>query len=168
MRKARGRRGNALIEFTLVGIPMIFLLISTFEMARAMWIYNTVVNAVKVGARYASVHGQLCGISPNDCLVTVAQVATQVENAGVGLATTQLSLTITTQGVTPVVCTLSNCLTNNTTCPDPAGNSVGNTFEIDATYPFTSVISMFWPGGGSTLPLGTINLPASAKERIRF
>jgi len=162
------QRGNSLIEFTLVGIPMIFLLISTFEMARGMWIYHTLVNAAKVGTRYASVHGQLCGTSPNNCLVTVAQVAAQVQNAGVGLDPTQLNLTFTTQGTTGVVCTLNNCLTNHATCPDPAGNAVGNTIEIDATYPFTSVISMFWPGGGSTHPLGTINLPASAKERIKF
>ena len=168
MRNPRARRGNALVEFTLVGIPMIFLLISTFEMARGMWIYHTLVSAVKQGARYASVHGKLCATSPNSCTVKVSDVAAQVQNAGVGLIPASLSLTITTQGTAPVVCTLNNCLTNTSTCPDPAGNAVGNTIELDATYPFTSIICMFWAGGGSTLPLGTINLPASARERIRF
>lgn len=169
MTNRRRRRGNALIEFTLVGVPVIFLLISTFEMARGMWIYHTLVNAVKQGARYASVHGQLCATSPNTCTIKIADVAGQIQNAGVGLTPAQLSLTLSTQGGGTVVCTLDNCLTNTTApYPDPAGNGVGNTIEIDALYPFSSMICMFWPAGGSTLPLGTINLPASARERIRF
>ena len=163
-----GRRGNSVLEFTLVGIPMIFLLISTFEMARGMWIYHTLVNSVKVGARYASVHGQLCATSPNTCTVTMAQVAAQVQNGGIGLDPTQLSLTFTTQGVAPVSCILSNCLSNSSGWPDPTGYSVGNTFEIDATYPFTSMISMFWPGSFSLGTMGTVNLPASSKVRIQF
>jgi Flp pilus assembly protein TadG len=167
-RPRAGSRGNSLLEFTLVGIPMIFLLISTFEMARGMWIYHTLVNSVKVGARYASVHGQLCATSPNTCTVTVAQVAAQVRNGGIGLDPTQLSLPFITQGVAPVSCVLNNCLSNSSGCPDPAGYSIGNTVEIDATYPFTSMISMFWPGRGSQSPTATIDLPASSKVRIQF
>jgi len=163
-----GFRGNSLLEFTLVGIPMIFLPISTFEMARGMWIYHTLVNSVKVGARYASVHGRLCATAPNICTVTVSQVAAQVQNGGIGLDPTQLSLTFTTQGVAPASCFLSNCLSNSSGCPDPAGHSIGNTFEIDANYPFTSMIGMFWPGSFSLGTMGTINLPASSKVRIQF
>ena len=54
MRRAKGnRKGVAMIEFTFVGIPMIFVLVSSFEMARGMWIYHTMAYAVKEGARYA-------------------------------------------------------------------------------------------------------------------
>ena len=58
--RARGRRrlGNATIEFTLVEIPLLCVLISTFEMARGMWLYHTLAYAVKEGARYAAVRGQ--------------------------------------------------------------------------------------------------------------
>ena len=51
-------RGNATIEFTLVGIPLVFVLISTIEMARGMWIYHTLAYAVKEGTRYAVARGQ--------------------------------------------------------------------------------------------------------------
>ena len=54
------RRGQALVEFTFVGIPMIFILISVFEMSRGMWIYHTLTYAVKEGTRVAMVHGQDC------------------------------------------------------------------------------------------------------------
>ena len=52
-KRKRSRAGNATIEFTLVGIPLVFVLISTIEMARGMWIYHTLAYAVKEGTRYA-------------------------------------------------------------------------------------------------------------------
>ena len=33
--------GQSLVEFTLVGIPLIFVLISVFEISRGMWMYHT-------------------------------------------------------------------------------------------------------------------------------
>ena len=70
-RRRRQRGGSTVIEFTLVGIPMIFVFISTFEMARGMWIYHSLAYAVKEATRYASVHGASCTTSPNTCGVTI-------------------------------------------------------------------------------------------------
>ena len=84
-RKQR-QRGSAMIEFTLVGIPMIFLLISIFEMSRAMWNYHTLAFAIREGTRYAVVHGSGCSTDPrNSCQATVAQVAQRIQDAGIGL-----------------------------------------------------------------------------------
>ena len=52
------RRGNSMIEFTLVGIPLMFVLISIVELSRGMWIYHTLAHAVKEGTRYTAVRGQ--------------------------------------------------------------------------------------------------------------
>ena len=49
----RSAKGSTLLEFTLVGIPVIFVLISTIEMARGMWMYHTLCHAVKEAARFA-------------------------------------------------------------------------------------------------------------------
>jgi hypothetical protein len=37
-RRQRQCGGNALIEFTLVGIPMMFVVISIFQVALGMWL----------------------------------------------------------------------------------------------------------------------------------
>ena len=75
-RRRRGERGGStLMEFVLVGIPIIFVLISTFEIARGMWAYQTLAYSVKRGLRYAIVHGWNCGQSGNTCNVTVGQIA---------------------------------------------------------------------------------------------
>ena len=57
MTRRRGERGSSMVEFTLVGFPLIFILISIFEMARGMWNYHTLEEAVEVGTRYEAVRG---------------------------------------------------------------------------------------------------------------
>ena len=88
------------MEFTFVGIPIIFVLISIFEVSRGMWIYHTLAYSVKVGVRYASVHGINCIGStvnstlqnPNDCAVNMGAcptlqgtIAYVIRQAAVGL-----------------------------------------------------------------------------------
>src|SRR5438874_6963926 len=94
---AKNCRGSAMLEMTLVGIPIIFILISIFEMSRGMWIYHTLAYAVKEGTRFAMVHGQNCWpLTPsvtNSCKTMVADVAAVIKSAGIGLdpATTTLT-----------------------------------------------------------------------------
>ena len=86
MRMQRRRvAGNTLIEFTLVGIPLVFLLVSVFEMSRGMWLYHTLATAVREGTRLAVVHGGDCNLYPNSCAVTVRTVANRIRDAAVGL-----------------------------------------------------------------------------------
>ena len=172
-RSNRERGGSTLIEFTLVGIPMIFVLISTFELARGMWTYHTVAYTVKEGTRYASVHGVNCSISPNNCTVTIANVATVMKSAGIGLLPNQLTVTFTTSAGSSAEQTLEYWLANgSSTWPPttPSGtNAVGQPVTITAKYPFRSALAMFWPGAGrAQRGAGLVYLPASSSDRIQF
>ncbi len=173
-RTTERRRGSTIVEFTLVGIPLIFVLISVFEMARGMWIYHTVAHAVKEGTRFAIVHGYNCSISPNSCQRTVGDVVRVVRDAGVGLDPGQLNLTLTAESSTPITCNpASTCLGRTDIWPPYPANQPGiSTVEITATYPFESAIAMFWPGaagpGGKGMNFPRFNLPASSRETIQF
>ncbi|MFL6446375.1 MAG: TadE/TadG family type IV pilus assembly protein [Bryobacteraceae bacterium] len=160
--------GNATIEMTLVGLPMIFVLISTFEIARGMWIYDTLAYSVREATRYAIVHGQNCSVSPNSCEVTVAMVMSRLSNAGVGLPSDHLDVTL--QSLTDNInCNpVSACFTNNTVFPSSGGNGVGNPITVSAKYRFTSAISMFWPRAGRPVSFAAVNLPASSTDYIQF
>jgi Flp pilus assembly protein TadG len=147
LRRSGERGGTSLVEFTLVGIPMIFLLISTFEIARGMWTYHTLAYAVKEGTRYASVHGKTCEVAPNTCQVTVAQVAQHTSDAAAGLLPANLTLTFTSTAGT-ITCTVANCLSNTSNWPPDPANAQGSDIEIDGTYPFQWAIAMFWPERG--------------------
>ena len=41
-----------MVEMTMVGIPLIFMLLAIFEMSRGMWMYHTLSYAVKNGVRF--------------------------------------------------------------------------------------------------------------------
>lgn len=173
MRRRNGQRGGStLVEFTLVGIPIIFVLISTFEMARGMWIYHSLAYSVKEATRYASVHGATCTTSPNICGVTIGNIATVLKKAGPALIPGQTTVTFKDSSGATTTGLLSALISNGTAWPpsSPAGtNAIGQSVTITAKYPFRSVISMFWPGTGPAIgPLGLIWFPAQSTDRIQF
>ncbi len=174
--RTRGRRGNALVEFTLFGIPIIFILISIFEMSRGMWVYETLAYAVKDAARYAAVHGQMCVSNASNCALTIDQLAARIQYAGVGLMPDKLNVTIQSQTRTITCNPLQDCVGNTACFPAAAdcsatveiGGMQGMPVTITARYPFQSAISMFWPGAGKAILFGAFNLPATARENIQF
>jgi hypothetical protein len=147
---------------------MVFVVFSTFELARGMWSYHSLAYAVREGTRYAVVHGADCASSPNSCTVTISQIATVIKNAGVGLDGSTLSLTFTPNTGSAITCTLNNCLTNSTQWPPSGANSIGMTVTISANYPFQSGIVFFFPGTRPTGSFPAMNLPASSKDLIQF
>ncbi len=176
--KRKSRRGQSLVEFTFVAIPVMFLLISVFEISRGMWIYHTLAFSVREGVRFASVHGADCVNNPplnyNSCQVSYADIAGVVQYYGVGLvpATTQLQFygcTTTTSCTLDNTCPLNGCgatkwpLTSGT----PGENAVGNLIRIDIQTPFRSAIAMFWPGSRS-VSFGAVTLPSTSMDTIKF
>ena len=173
--RRRRSRGNSLLEFTLVGIPIIFILISTFQMACAMWLYQTLTFAAKEGTRYAIVHGVNCSLSGNTYCVTVSNIAAVINTAGRGLDPNQMTVTLTPSQGSATTDTLANLINGSTysttTWPpsSPTGtNAVGAPVTISLSYPFNSGISMFWPGTKPVGARGLVYLPASSTGLIQF
>jgi hypothetical protein len=171
------RLGQALVEFTLVGIPLIFILISTFEVSRGMWIYHTLAYSVRDGVRYASVHGWNCTQNGNTCntLANVGNVASVIQFAGIGLDPAKTTLTFYT-GPTDAAgdgklqiakCTLTACQGNATAFPPSGANFVGQPISISITSPFNSVIAMLWPGA-KPVSFASGLLGATSTDTIKF
>ena len=168
-RRKYQRGGSTLIEFVLVGVPIIFVMFSTAEVARAMWLYHTLAYAIREGTRYAIVHGSGCSTAPNSCAATIGTIASRIQTVGVGLDQNKLNLTFTPNTGSASTCTLANCVTNATVWPPSSANSPGMNLTISATYPFASVISIFWTGtGGGVGPFQPVNFPALSKDIIQF
>jgi Flp pilus assembly protein TadG len=168
MNRSRGRAGSTLIEFTLVGIPLIFVLISTFEMARGMWNYQTLAYAVRVGSRYASMHGKGCIESGNTCGITVANVAGAISTAAVGLPAANFNVVLSSATAASVTCApLSSCSSNATAWPPAGDNAPGQDIQISANYAFKSALAMLWPGGGK-VSFGTFTFVAYTRQPMQF
>jgi TadE-like protein len=176
IKNRRNRLGQSMVEFTLVGIPVIFALISIFEVSRGMWVYHTLAYSVKIGVRYAAVHGINCqptAQNPNNCPIEVKDVAQRIRLLGVGLDPNKTTLTFTPAPPgTP--CTLgTSCATNSTIWPtyDATGatspDAVGQPIRIDIRTPFRSAITMFWPGS-KPMDFQSGTLGASSQDYIQF
>jgi hypothetical protein len=172
--RRRQSGGNSLIEFTLVGIPLIFVLVSAFQMACSMWLYHTLSFAARVGTRYTIVHGVNCSRNGNSYCVTVSDVAGVIHAAAQGLDPNQMTVTLTPSLGSSTTDTLSNLMSStysSTAWPptSPLGaNAVGQPVKIALAYPFNSGISMFWPGQKPVNALGRTCLPASSTDLIQF
>jgi len=185
--------GQSLIEFTFVGIPLIFVLISTFEISRGMWIYDTLAYAVKQGVRYATVHGANCSKNGNMCKVfpgpatntcaadnnlTAQGVATSnpsiaevIRCAAPGLdpAKTMITLTSITGTVGP--CSLEttggNACTSGAAWPGTGADDPGDIITIKITTPFNSAIGMFFPGSAPvSFMAGTLG--AQSSDNVQY
>jgi len=174
-RRRRQSGGNSLLEFTLVGIPLIFVLISTFQMASAMWLYHTLAFAAKEGTRYAIVHGANCSQNGNAYCIMVPDVATAINRSATGLNPGQMTVTLTPSQGSAITDTLANLMNSSTYATtvwppsSPTGtNAVGQPVTISVQYPFNSGISMFWPGTKPVDAVGRIGLPASSTDVIQF
>jgi Flp pilus assembly protein TadG len=169
MTHTRNRQnGSATLEMTLVGIPLIFVLISTVEVARGMWIYHTLAYALREGTRYTIVHGVDCSTPPNTCAVKVKDIAKVIQSAGVGLYDTDNFHIEMTSLTDDVSCSLTSALASTAPFPSSGGDAIGAPITLSATYPFQSAIAMFWPGAGPGINFMSVTFPASSQENIQF
>ena len=153
-------KGQSLVEFTLVCIPLIFILIGIFELSRFMWCYHTLAFAVERGARFAVVHGSSSSTS-------VSAVAETIRTAASGLDPAQMTVALQASSSTQNCSPLRNCEQVTSQWPDASSNTAGQSVTVAAVYPFHTPLRMFWPGVGS-VNFGVITMSATATEEIRF
>jgi hypothetical protein len=170
MRKRNHReRGNTLIEFTLVGIGLIFLLISIAEMARGMWVFHTLAHVSKEATRFAIVHGRNCELLAGCASYsTKDELAKRMRFHGVGLLPNDLEVTVETSGGTNYTGSLNSMLGDTALWAPYPANQVGLDVMVTVRYPFRSALAMLWPGGGRVGPFGVFNLGARSREVIQF
>jgi hypothetical protein len=165
--KRGGRRGSALLEFTLVGIPMIFISTSIMSASLDMWQFHNLAYGTQMTARYAAMHGRSCTQNGNTCTVTVGDLATYFQGQALALDASRLSVQLHSLSETINCDPLDTCSSNATVFPNPADNGVKFDIVVTATYPVTNPIALFWPGVGSVTP-ATFNLFATSRQMIVF
>jgi len=164
-------RGSAIIEFTMAGIPMIFILFTTMQVCIAVWNYFTLDHAVNLAVRYASLHGATCSSGGNTCTVTLGQVATQLANYATGVPAAKINATFTTDSGSVTTCNpLTSCLSNGTTWPPSANNDnqVGSDLTIRAQFNMNMTLAMFWFRDGMVNNDGTLGFPAQSTQQIIY
>lgn len=171
MMRRKRQSGSAMLEFALCGVPLIFVWISTVQMALGMWHYHTLQYATKAAGAYLSVHGSNY-IQQGNSAIEIKDVATVLANSAIGVPASDVSVTFTaykSDGTTTTThsCTLSSCETDTTAWPPTNYNTVGNNFDIHTEYQWKNSIAMFAPGHGS-LNFSSFWLPGHTHQFILF
>ena len=167
--KAGGRGGNALVEFTLLGIPVIFITISIVAMGLNMWEFHNLAYATESTARYISMHGATCG-SPNSCTLTIQSSANFFETQALALDPSLVKV-IFTDGSGSTTCNpVKNCTTssagNLVKFPATNYNAVNSDISVSATYLLKNPIALYWPPDSDSSHDFTVG--AVSKQRILF
>lgn len=162
------RRGATMIEFTMLGIPAIFLFLSIMSAAVDMWQFFTLSYAVGQTARYASVHGAGCTTGTNSCTITQANVASYFETQALALIPASTTMTMN-DGSGVITCTpVTSCPSPTAVFPSSGHNTAGaNTVSVSASYTLTDPIAMFWPSAGSLIPR-TWTVKAASTQEVLF
>jgi len=164
-------KGSAIVEFTLAGIPVIFLLFTTLQVSIALWNYFTLDHAVNIATRYAAVHGANCSANGNSCGVTIGNIATQLKNAAIGIQPDNINATFTTDSGVQTTCNpLSSCLSTGTAWPPSANNDNQVGADVTITAKFTAYIPlmMFWFRDGMINDNHSFAFPAKSTQQIMY
>jgi hypothetical protein len=167
MAKPGNRRGSALIEFTLVGIPIIFLTISVFSISIDMWEFHELPHAVEMTARYASTHGQGCTQSGNTCGITVGGLVTYFEGQNISLLPSLVNVTFTDGGGSIPCAPLTGCASSSVTFPRTSYNAPGQDVTVSATYTLRNPVAIFWPSNAQGV-WQAFTVGATSRQRILF
>jgi Flp pilus assembly protein TadG len=86
----RLQRGQVVVEFTLAASVMFLLVFGIIDFTRALFAYDQVTYAARIGARYAIVRGTSCTVT--GCPATPATIKTYVFSKVTGLDTTKMTV----------------------------------------------------------------------------
>jgi Flp pilus assembly protein TadG len=162
----RDERGQALMEFAVVLPVFLVILLGMIDIGRGVWANNTVANAAREAARYASVHG---GTKANTCPVGPPAEKTEIPPASStcpfpspskdGIREVARSFTVAGgTGLTIQVCYGIDC-SGDTDGTDAAGDPATNARGTPVTVTVSSQVPMIM---GTFLGLGTINVSATS------
>jgi Flp pilus assembly protein TadG len=99
VRQKNAEAGSALVEFALASILILTVLFGIIDMGRALFAYDWVSNAARIGTRYAMVRGTTCSTLLPGCNVGPPQGAYQsdviayLNSQAVGIDTSELTVT---------------------------------------------------------------------------
>jgi Flp pilus assembly protein TadG len=165
-RRIRFRTGQSLVEFTLLGIPMIFITLSVVYVSVGMWQFHSLAYASEMTARYVTVHGATCSQNGNSCTIEVGNVATFFASQAISLNAASVIVKMT-DGTGMTTCNpVNSCYSNTAQFPAATANSVGSDITISATYVLRSPLAMFFPP--DVVVDHDYTVVAQSRQRIMF
>jgi Flp pilus assembly protein TadG len=125
-----------MVELTLALMAFLALLFGILEFSRALYVYHTVSNAARIGARWAMVRGSRCAAPLDNCNAAAPDVQTYVRSQIFG-------------GMDPAQLTVDAAWPGGIRTCDASGpnNAPGCLVTVTATYQFGYALPWIAPQG---------------------
>lgn len=149
-RPRQSQRGQTLVEFALVVMVFLVVMFGLLEFARALWTWNTIVQATRAGARFAVV--ETPNPANNDA---IKNYVVYLNSAGTGAPVlpglTTSNVTVSFQKIDPT--SVSGAYVS----PPPANKFQADVVQVGISgYSFSFIVPIF--GTSITLPAFTTTL----------
>jgi hypothetical protein len=165
-RRRSQERGSNLLEFSLVGVPVILMACAATTMALSMWQFHTLEFGTQITTRYIAMHGRSCVQDSTTCTVTVGDIASYFAAHAIGLDPSKTNLTLKSANVTTNCNPLNSCNGNTAQFPSATDNGINFDITLTASYLVTNPVAMLSPSG-SAVP-SAFNLFATSRQRILY
>ena len=159
-------RGSVLVEFALVGIPLMLISTATAVVSLDMWQYHTLAYSTQATTRYVSLHGRSCTQDGSSCIVTVGDVARYFIGHALALEASKTNVTLQSASQTITCNPVSTCTGNTVQFPNANDNGLNFDVTVKAYYAITNPTPLVLPGV-SAGP-ATFNLFAISRQRITY
>jgi hypothetical protein len=92
VRQQHGEAGNALVEFAVSMVVILTLLFGIIDVGRALYAYDWVSNAARLGTRFAMVRGSSCSQLLGGCPAIQSDVVAYLNNNAQGINTNEIKV----------------------------------------------------------------------------
>jgi len=162
----KSRRGNTLIEFTLVGIPLMLISTTVMVAGISMWEFYNLAYGTQTTARYVAMHGRSCVQDGTSCALSVGNVASFFASHTLALDPSQTNVTLKSATATITCNPVSSCNSNTNQFPNANDNGLNFDVTVTAFYTITNPGRMLLPAAAAGP--ATFNLFATSRQRIVY
>jgi Flp pilus assembly protein TadG len=141
LRRRKGERGQALVEFSMVAVVFFILVFGVIDFGMALHSWITVTNSAREGARFGAVHAPSDGSTSCSPAPTVGTIEAKVCDTGTNLDPDQMTLTVTNA--------------------DPEGDDIGEPVSVQVDYTYDLITPLL-----NILNLDTISISSEAEMRL--
>lgn len=126
--RARGEKGQSLVEFAICALLTVMLLLGVVEFGRMILAYTTLNSATRIGVRYAMVHGS----SDPARLASTTAIENVVRDymGAAAINTASATVNVTYPGYTPLGCAVG-------------AKTPGCPVKIVVSYPYQTMVTYF-------------------------
>jgi Flp pilus assembly protein TadG len=160
---ASAKKGSVLVEFALVGIPLMLIPTAAVIVALGMWQYLTLAYSAEATARYVSLHGRSCVQDGSSCILSVSDVAAYFTGRALALEPSKTNVTLRSASQTITCNPVSSCSGNTAQFPNSDDNGINFDVTVTAYYSILNATPLIVPGMSGPR---SFNLFAISRQRI--